>query len=241
VIADEAIYFEQAPFPPEADGTGPSLHRVAAARSGNDPANWLALPGTPGLVSNVLAIANLAATGITPNAATLNGTLLSTAGEDPVVHIYWGSTDAGTNAAGWEHDVNLGLQGVGDFSAAISGLTPGAAYWFRCFAQTSSESVWAGETAQFDAALNNYTLTITAANGTVSRNPDQPQYVEGTDVTLTAQPAGGFIFAAWLGDVPAGHEMDNPLVLSMDGDKTLSAVFVIGEPSSAVSSSWMLY
>ena len=47
VIVDEVIYFDRAPWPTAADGTGPSLHRVVPAESGNDPANWIAAEASP--------------------------------------------------------------------------------------------------------------------------------------------------------------------------------------------------
>ncbi len=44
VIMDEVIYFDDVPWPPEADGTGLALLRQAVAGSGNDPANWAVTP-----------------------------------------------------------------------------------------------------------------------------------------------------------------------------------------------------
>ena len=40
VIVDEAIYFDQAPWTPDADGTGNSLNRIDANVTGNDWGNW---------------------------------------------------------------------------------------------------------------------------------------------------------------------------------------------------------
>jgi hypothetical protein len=49
VLVDEIIYFDRAPWPPDADGTGHSLQRVSPWVSGRDPANWTAAyPPTPG-------------------------------------------------------------------------------------------------------------------------------------------------------------------------------------------------
>jgi hypothetical protein len=42
VIVDEVIYFDQNPWPVEADRTGRSLQRKYARWSGNDPASWYA-------------------------------------------------------------------------------------------------------------------------------------------------------------------------------------------------------
>ncbi len=53
-----------------------------------------------------------------------------------------------------------------------------------------------------------------------------PAKCEGTEVTLTATPADdGWKFDHWEGDVPSGHEADNPLIITMDSDKTVTAVF----------------
>jgi hypothetical protein len=50
VIVDEAIYFDQNPWPAEPDGNGPSLQRTDTLFSGKDPLNWMAAVATPGAV-----------------------------------------------------------------------------------------------------------------------------------------------------------------------------------------------
>jgi hypothetical protein len=61
LAVDSILYDDQAPWPVEPDGNGPSLERVYAWMYGNEPANWSASTitgGTPGLhnsVSPVLA------------------------------------------------------------------------------------------------------------------------------------------------------------------------------------------
>ncbi|MBN1867104.1 glycoside hydrolase family 88 protein [Candidatus Sumerlaeota bacterium] len=70
-----------------------------------------------------------------------------------------------------------------------------------------------------------YTLSVSAVNGSVVKSPDLESYVAGSAVTLTATPAPDYRFTCWTGDAPSGHESDNPLLLTMDGDKTLTAVF----------------
>lgn len=78
-------------------------------------------------------------------------------------------------------------------------------------------------TAVFTNVLR--TLTVNAVNGTVTRNPDLASYPDGSTVELTAVPSGGYFFVSWTGDVPAGHEADNPLTLTMDANKTVTAGF----------------
>ncbi|WP_299680919.1 InlB B-repeat-containing protein [uncultured Tenacibaculum sp.] len=68
------------------------------------------------------------------------------------------------------------------------------------------------------------TLTINAANGSVSTNPNPTggAYDDGTSVELTATPAAGYQFDGWSGDATGTA---NPLTLVMDADKTVTAMF----------------
>jgi hypothetical protein len=76
-------------------------------------------------------------------------------------------------------------------------------------------------TATFRAGA--FTLTITALNGSVLRNPDQASYDSGSTVQLTAIPSGGYHFDGWTGDVTGAT---NPLSLLMDAPKSLTAHFL---------------
>jgi uncharacterized repeat protein (TIGR02543 family) len=60
-------------------------------------------------------------------------------------------------------------------------------------------------------------------------------------VTLTPLPHVGYLFDGWTGDVLPGHENDNPLVLTMDGNKTVSAQFIRSGGPSSVLDYWILY
>ena len=70
-----------------------------------------------------------------------------------------------------------------------------------------------------------YSLTIIPpTNGTIQVDPVRPLYAPGEQVTLTATPSLGYIFSAWGNDASG---TTNPLTLTMDGNKTISAVFEI--------------
>ncbi len=64
-------------------------------------------------------------------------------------------------------------------------------------------------------------------DGTVTAQPVLETYPMGTTVTVTADPAGGNQFLNWTGNVPAGHELDNPLSLAMTTDTLLTAHFAV--------------
>jgi uncharacterized repeat protein (TIGR02543 family) len=67
-----------------------------------------------------------------------------------------------------------------------------------------------------------YTLnTPVVGTGQVNKNPDQPAYLYGNSVTLTATPGPGWFFTAWSG--PYGSQ--NPLTVSIQDNTTITATF----------------
>jgi uncharacterized repeat protein (TIGR02543 family) len=68
-------------------------------------------------------------------------------------------------------------------------------------------------------------LTLhTAGNGSVTKDPDLANYVDGSSVQLTAVADPHHSFAGWSGD--AGGT-SNPLTVRMDADKTITATFTL--------------
>lgn len=76
----------------------------------------------------------------------------------------------------------------------------------------------------------NFSLTVNANNGSVALNPPGGSYPDGTVVTLTAVPNGGFTFDSWSGDLTGNT---NPIQLTMDGNKTVNANFIPDGNSSS--------
>jgi len=72
------------------------------------------------------------------------------------------------------------------------------------------------------ASAANYVLTISAANGAITKNPDLPSYTPGSQVSLTATPASGYIFSSWGGDASG---TTNPLPVTMSSNKIITANF----------------
>jgi parallel beta-helix repeat protein len=70
-----------------------------------------------------------------------------------------------------------------------------------------------------------YTLTISATNGSVEKDPNLSTYNHGTFVQLTPKADEGYHFIGWSGEIPIGHEADNPLIVTMDQNRTITANF----------------
>jgi List-Bact-rpt repeat protein len=152
---------------------------------------------------------------ITENAAGLGGVLVSASGGF--------SGTATTNGAG-----AYTITGVPAGTESIV-LTPTlSGHTMSPTTRTVAGPVNANVTGQdfTSTVLTHATLTINALHGSVTRNPDLPTYTLGTNVTLTPIPDAGYDFVGWSGDVPVGDEFDNPLVLTMNQNRTITAHFV---------------
>lgn len=93
-------------------------------------------------------VTNRPASSIQSTLATLNGQVLSTGGQAPVVTLYYGTVDGGTSATGWAHALALGAQG-GSFFASVAGLSPSTAYYYTATASNSVGQAWASPSASF--------------------------------------------------------------------------------------------
>lgn len=68
----------------------------------------------------------------------------------------------------------------------------------------------------------NFDLVASAINGSVVLDPPGGNYDSATVVTLTANADAGYRFSGWSGDL---SDSLNPGTLTMDGDKTVTALF----------------
>jgi uncharacterized repeat protein (TIGR02543 family) len=64
--------------------------------------------------------------------------------------------------------------------------------------------------------------TSVQGQGSIDVSPEGSPYADGTVVTLTAIPAAGYIFAGWSGNASG---TDTPLTLTMNGSKSITAIF----------------
>jgi uncharacterized repeat protein (TIGR02543 family) len=104
-------------------------------------------------------------------------------------------------------------------------------------------------TANFiNGTIPQYSITISATNGTVAKSPNQTSYDSNTVVALTATPNAGYTFTGWSGDTTGST---NPLSVPMKKNRNITANFItstglpspwaaqdIGSVSPAGSATW---
>jgi uncharacterized repeat protein (TIGR02543 family) len=78
-----------------------------------------------------------------------------------------------------------------------------------------------------------YSITLTSTNGTVAKNPSQALYDSNSIVQLTATPNIGFTFTGWGGDASGST---NPVSVTMNGNKNITANFTIKQYSITLTS-----
>ncbi len=73
-----------------------------------------------------------------------------------------------------------------------------------------------------------YSLNVTVGVGgsTITKDPDKAVYTSGEQVQLTANAASGYTFANWTGDVPNPPNTSNPISITVDGNKDITANFI---------------
>ncbi|MDC1401911.1 BspA family leucine-rich repeat surface protein [Flavobacteriaceae bacterium] len=72
-----------------------------------------------------------------------------------------------------------------------------------------------------EPVITKYTLSVSASDGG-NVDPSSGTYNENSSVVITATPSAGFEFTEWTGDASG---TDNPLTVTMTGNKTITATF----------------
>jgi len=93
-------------------------------------------------------VVNRSADGITGTTANLRGEVTNDGNDPPVVTVFYGTTNGGTNPANWTSSIDLGSQS-GEFGYFVAGLNPVTTYYFRSRAVNAAGTVWAPDTASF--------------------------------------------------------------------------------------------
>ena len=138
---------------------------------------------------------------------------------------------------------------VQNHSVTLSDLEPNTLYHYQITSVDANDV--SASTGDFTVTTVQYvTLALSIsdeARGAVDVDPNDPNlpdysYLPGTTVTLTAQPSAGEAFSGWMiydpnypGNINhAASDTNNPLVLTMDADWEVRAVFKCGGAGMAL-------
>ncbi len=160
-----------------------------------------------------------------------------------------GGGGGGTGPSPTTYDLTINTEGEGEISPGIGTYTytegteveveatPEEGWYFQEWTgdHTSTEeeiTVTMDEdkeiTAHFQEEIENYTLTTNIdGEGEVEINPEQDEYEEGTEVTLTAEAQEDHEFTEWTGDHTGTEE---EITITMNEDKEITAHFTEKEP-----------
>lgn len=128
------------------------------------------------ILAGVASVENEEASAITATGATLRGEVSDSGESDPSITLFYGLTDGGNVAANWDSSLTLQGTQAGAFSASVTGLTPGAAYYYAARATNSGGTSWALPSVSFATLA----VAPTVVNGPVSE-------IEGSSATLSAE------------------------------------------------------
>lgn len=117
-------------------------------------------------------VVNGAASGINGFSATLTGQVTDPGNDPPMVTIFYGPVDGGTDEAGWAEALDLGVQ-VDGFSGLASRLAATTTYFFRARASNSAGTAWASSSASFTTtAFMPVAVTLNEFLADTDRDPD---------------------------------------------------------------------
>jgi hypothetical protein len=155
-------------------------------------------------------ISNLAATELTIATAKVGASVTSSGGRAPLITLYYGTSDGGTNPAAWTQHVDLGTVSTSS-TITLGGLNAATTYYFRAFAANEGGSSWAASSGSFTTPVASLpTIENVAAsqingfsanlNGQVTSTGQAP-----TTVTIFyGMTDGGTNAAAWASSAEMG-------------------------------------
>lgn len=80
-----------------------------------------------------------------PGTGSFTGEVTDAGNENPIVTLFYGTSDAGTSAGGWDANLDLGAQG-GSFTEMVADLEGATTYFYRVFAENSAGGAWSPTT-----------------------------------------------------------------------------------------------
>ena len=174
-------------------------------------------------IPTLAELTNTPASAVLTTEATLNGQVLSTGGDAPVVTLFYGTADGGADPAAWGNSVSLGTQS-GVFSQVITGLTQNTTYYFTARGVNGVGTNWASPSLSFVtlpitvAVITNLPATDLRTASATLNGQVLSTGNEAPSVTLYYGPTDG-------GTSPAGWAFNAPLgVQTADFDQVVSGL-----------------
>jgi len=127
------------------------------------------------------------------------------------------------NVGGSEGEVNLYIDGDVFETYTVEAGESIAIDEEYTFDEVGTYNIEIGDLSETVDVVEGYELTVDiVGEGTVDIAPEQDQYMEGTDVTLTAFADEGWHFVEWTGDATG---TDEEITITIDSDMTVTANF----------------
>ncbi|MGJ8697928.1 MAG: lamin tail domain-containing protein [Verrucomicrobiaceae bacterium] len=98
------------------------------------------------------AVSVLPPTSAGGTSAIVNGEVTDTGNDAPEITIFYGTSDAGTNAASWQNSVAIGPKSS-TFSASLLNLTPSTTYFYRVRGINSVATAWSASAETFSTGI----------------------------------------------------------------------------------------
>ena len=156
-----SLGYESATFSQMVAGLSPATTYYFSAQASNIAGiSWARPPQiftTPGVAGPV--VTSLAPANVTAVSATLAADVLSAFGGAPLVTIFYGTNDAGTNALDWDTSISLGTE-KGFASVTVPGLASNTTYYFTAQASNSLGVAWAEPSLSFTTLATNPISTL---------------------------------------------------------------------------------
>jgi len=101
------------------------------------------------LAATAPSVVNLPAAQVGAFSAQLAGEVTDTGNDPPLVSIYYGRVNGGTDPDGWANAIEIDVQS-GPFVAAVDGLEPETTYYFTARARNTMGTGWAAPSLSFE-------------------------------------------------------------------------------------------
>ncbi|WP_460566336.1 beta strand repeat-containing protein, partial [Flaviaesturariibacter terrae] len=214
---------------------------TATSYNGNIPvtgggAAAISVAATGTGINTPASVSTGAASGITPSAATLAGTISATGCSAVTSYGFVYSTTSGFNSATTGTTVTASNLAGGAFSSSLSGLTPNTTYYYVAFVTNGGGTVYGTEMSFSTSSNPSFSTTALAGFGSVCVNSASAANsftLSGSNLVagdITVGPLSGYSFST-----AANGTYSSTLTLTQPGGAYNQQVFVKLTPAAAIS------